>query len=242
MQKKHEKILWKIVLILVIVVCIYFCFFMGFDLLVKDFTLSQGSLVIEFLKVLISFPMILFIAIFLFKEEIRNRILNIKSTKVGNLEAQFEKQGKEVSEAQDQIEEETKQEGLDISDEQIQVPKEALENIAKDLDSKDQNIKELLDLATFFEIRAQKFEFAFLRQYLVINSQLALLWCFKENRFQKEDFFNKYILPIKVSNEELEKEIIFKSLMDAQLIQKIDGDDFTISVKGVTFLQFLGLK
>ncbi|MCD4811734.1 hypothetical protein K8R14_03980 [bacterium] len=242
MQKKYDNILLKIGIALVWSICLYFFFSYIFDLLVEKLTLSQSSLIIDSLKVLISFPTALLIAILLFKEEIRDRILNIKFTKVGNMEAEFGKQGKEVSEAQDQIEKETKHEGLVVNDGQIQVSKEALENIAKDFDSKDNKIKEFVELASILQIRAQKFEFAFLSQYLVTNSRLAIRWCKKENRFKKKDFLNNYILPVKVRNEGLEKEVIFDTLVDAGLIQKIKNEDFTISVKGVRFLEFIGLK
>lgn len=234
--KKIIEIVLKVVCLILIIVSPYFLW----DFLTAKFNLSQGYFFIDLLKILISFPLALLIFIFLFRKEISDRILNMSKTKFAGVEAQFKNQNNEILDANEQIEEKTREEGISFNEENIAIPKETLENIEKDINSKDEKIKELIDYTRALQIKAQGFEFLYLKQYLVLNSQIALLWCKNENRFKKNDFFEKYNLPIKVDNENIEKGVIWDHLLNIGLIQEIKNEDFTISTKGIQFLNFLG--
>ena len=221
--------------------------------------MSINQIILEYLRIVISWPLLIFIlgAIFLFKfsNSIKTLLENLHILKAGPFE--FSQQSKKKRQGK-KIEGIKKDEIASIKEESDELKKNVeiisreKQKITKESKQKERVIKELLKTMNKFVTiltrstnaivslakRAELYEFAYLNLYLVYNSKLALLWFYKVS-FTKENFINSFPLPPQIINQTAEKEAIFNALLANGLIEQ-DGILFRITEKGKRFLKYLG--
>ena len=173
------------------------------------------EIILEYLKIFISWPAAFFIfsLIFIkkFNVSIKLFLENIASIKVGPFEAS-QKQGTSPEEITEQT--------IENSQEQ--------EN-----GTSDNNIQEL-------EEKVELYEFAYLSYFLVPNTKLALLWFYNQasNSSTQLNYNNQYVLTGQIPNIASEKENIFNALLTHGLIEQ-NGILFKVSDKGIKFLKYI---
>jgi len=184
--------------------------------------MNINQIILEYLSILLSWPLLVFILgiVFLFKfsNSIKTFLENLRSLKAGPFE--FSQQQKPPEEIEKKIEDKLEESGITLEKE-----------------DKEFQISQQQEVIRYWVERAKLYEFLYLNLYLVPNSKTALLWFI--NPSTKDNFIYSFILPPQIVNQKEEKEAIFNALLSNGLIEQ-DGILFKISEKGKRFLKFLG--
>ncbi len=182
--------------------------------------------ILEFLKVLVSFPFVLGLSIVLFRKELQNLLKNGKVSVPGicSLEAPQEptkiktskNNTKEVKKALEQTKAELESSQASVAQQQtiIEQQNQTLESIIA---------------------RLNIFEFYYLQSYFVLGTKLSLLWIYNKGGVSVEEYNQNYTT---VSQDE--RDTIIKVLKEAFLIVEQDSR-IVVSPRGVEFLKYIGL-
>jgi hypothetical protein len=198
-----------------------------------------NQIILEYLRVILSWPLLTFILliIFLFKfaNSIKVFLENLRSLKAGPFE--FSQQQKPPEEINKKIEDKLEESGITLTKEQLKQIEETFETLSKEKQNKEFQISKQGEVIRYLAERAELYEFLYLNLYLVYNSKIALFWFV--NPSTKDNFIYSFPLPPQIVNQTAEKEAIFTVLLSNGLIEQ-DGLLFKISEKGKRFLKFLG--
>lgn len=206
--------------------------FSGFG--IPEYTLIKG-----YLEVFLSLPVAILVLgiLFLlkFSQSIKTFLENSRPSQVGPVGVEQRSEQKLTSQdIENKTTESLQQEGITITQDHLQQIQQAFNEKEVEITNQKQAI-------TYLLTRAELFEFAYLNLILVQNTKQVLKWFFYQpsHSSTKENFLNVYILPAFIADPLPEKEAIFNALLVNQLIEQ-QGDLFTISDKGIRFLQYLG--
>jgi len=198
-----------------------------------------NQIILEYLRVILSWPLLTFILliIFLFKfaNSIKVFLENLRSLKAGPFE--FIQQQKPPEEINKKIEDKLEESGITLTKKQLKQIEETFETLSREKQNKEFQISKQEEVIRYLAERAELYEFLYLNLYLVYNSKIALFWFV--NSSTKDNFIYSFPLPPQIVNQTAEKEAIFTVLLSNGLIEQ-DGFLFKISEKGKRFLKFLG--
>ena len=192
-----------------------------------------SEIFVSILSVLLTWPVAIFslgiIFMSKYSKEIKSFILKISSFKFAGAEL---------------LQQNNKDEDISRNVEAVQqdsVLIQALESANNDLTIKENQKKEILELANHFFERAELFEFRFLNLFLVQNSKNAILWFL--NGSSKDNYNKNFVL---ISNEQngfaKEKSKIFDIILIYGLVQiSASSEIYYVSEKGDKFLKFIGI-
>jgi hypothetical protein len=108
------------------------------------------------------------------------------------------------------------------------------------IDEKNKNLYESKTREnTLFQLW-KNYMFSYFNLFFVLNTKVALLWFYNNPSSSKEMFNLTYNLPPQITNQVLEKEIIFNVLLRNGLIEKDAKWLYSTSNMGHDFLTFIG--
>lgn len=210
--------------------------------------MEVAKLVLEYLKVVLAWPVVGLICfllfVLLFKAAIRNlidRIKKIYGVEVGQKE---QKEALAPNEADDKIANSLEQGGVTLTTEQLQALEAEFNKLTETTNQQTEEIQNKDELIKYAIQRAELYEFAYLQRVLVANTQLALLWFYAQpmHSSTKENFMHSYKLPEQISDQEGEKEAMMNALIVYELIDsKVNPALFAVTQKGERFLKALKL-
>jgi hypothetical protein len=206
----------------------------------QHFTLKDYELIRDFLALVLSWPVVVFVItlifIFKFKDSIKIFLENLNFLKAGPVEIGQRQQIPTSTDIENRVTANLQQKGITLTEDQLKKIEEAFQEKENILTDKNRSIEYLLE-------RAELFEFAYLGLGLVNNTKSVLFWFYLQTSHSstKDNFIMSYTLPPQIINPLAEKEAIFNALLVNQLIEQ-NNSLFTVSLKGKRFLKYLGFN
>jgi|GEM_PF-5070923 len=233
-----------------ITVAIFLLLYFVCGFLVQKLTLDQVAAVTELLAVLV-WPLVVLVAIYVFRDPMRSFIGRLDSIKSSWFEARVSQPKDNMDESR--MKQKEKGDGLSVGDKNLKKLKEG--QGAKDLveaggKNKAKQIEILKGLVDYLIVRAEAYEFIYLKNFLVLNTKLALLWFYRQRKVTMNLYLEKYSLnlpPIlldqylpqgKADRERKEKMTMYDVLLRNGLLS-LEGDFIEVTPKGKNFLHFI---
>lgn len=197
-----------------------------------NFGFDDLQIINSFLGIIISWPLAIFVLgiIFLlrFNDQIGEFLKNMRSFKLGNVEA-----------SSHQSETPIEKKVIEVENKTDLVSKEEFERM---LTNKEGEIEKIKEAFIFAWERAENYEMAYLKRALVPASWIALNWLFIQDnkKATKEWFMQSITVSDSVSDKIEEKNAIFNALLVNELIFFKDGI-MTPTEKAEKFLKYVGI-
>lgn len=204
--------------------------------------IEYNSVLIEYLKILLSFPPILLIIVLFFSIKyssaidyfIRNAVIKFGGAEIGT------QQEKSISANELTVSKNKKDKTIKLSKQDVQVIAKGIDELESTKKTQQQNIKQLRNLVIRLANRSEFFEFKYLSKFLVLNSQLVLRDLVKNAPITKDLLIKKIFVPKTVLTPIAERIAIYNALLVNGLINE-KNSIIKVSKKGHRFLKFTGL-
>lgn len=210
--------------------------------------MENANLILEYIRVLFSWPTIVLICFILFvslyKGEIRALLDRIKKIYGIDLTQKEQEEVPAAQQPENKIANSLEEGGITLTTEQLQNLESEFNRLSEKTNQQDAVINDKDQLIQYAIGRAELFEFAYLEKILVINTRLALLWFYAQpsHSSTRENYMFAFTLPEQIPNHQAEKEAIINALIVYELLDNNSNPAlFTVTQKGERFLKELKL-
>lgn len=211
--------------------------------LLLTFGVNEYSLIREYIETFLSWPVVtLIISLYVltkFSESIKIFLENVKTFKVGSLEASTQSRSPQQEITSIEVKDELKEKGITLTNDQIQNIENEYDKVVKEKQNIEQEVGTQKETINYLAVKAELYEFAYLNLYFVPNTKNALFWFFSQNNCTYQHFIYNHQLPPVITNPEAEKVAILNALVTNQLVDQ-DTSLIKINDKGKRFLKFTG--
>lgn len=210
--------------------------------LLKEWRLEYNSIVIEYLKVLLGWPVVVLLILFIFFSKFYSAIdyfIRNMKVKYKDVEATSQ-QAKNIMPDGTQTTDANEAETVKLSKQDVQAIAEGIENLQTENKTKQQTIDTFRDLVFQLANRSEFFEFKYLNGFLVLNTKIVLRDFYKIGPMSRESFIISILVPASVIDKLSEQLAIHSALLVNGLIEE-EGSIVKVSEKGERYLKFIGL-
>jgi predicted transcriptional regulator len=242
--KKYITAWWLLLYLLAILLVVNYSVIIQFLYSLK---IEEYELVRKYLQTFFSWPVIILVVVVWFisqfSESIKIFLENIGSLKAGPVEITQNQRNSSPQDIQKEVVENLEERGTTFTPQQLDSIEQHINNLSNQVQTVTSESQNKDEIIKYLAERAELFEFAYLKYYLVFNTKQALLWFNNINlkTSTKGNFFFSCLLQIQSLNVQAEKEAIFNALLVNGLICQPDYQQiYKITEKGMRFLKYIG--
>lgn len=199
--------------------------------------------ILDYIRVFLSWPSVTLICFLLFfcsfRNEIRELLNRIK--KIYGLELSQKPQDGNSEGIKEMVKAELEKEWwMILTKEEVDNIREEYQNLELKTTEQNTQIEDKDLLIKYLMERSEIYEFAYLNGFLVMNTKLWLRWFYNLGGLTKEYFKVSFSLSAEILNHEVEKEAIFNALLVNELINKESWQEvFKVTLKWERFLKYI---